>query len=142
MKTPATGGGVLDSRSGEFDRAEFTLLTHQTQRAGRAIAAGLTCLPRPVDMGFILRCRLDLRQRIWLAASSMMALPADTAEQLSEAVLHDLRTGPPVPPFMSIREASMSWAAFASRAEACHYLAAIWGQLSDDDRGRFLRRAI
>jgi hypothetical protein len=84
-------------------------------------------------MTFILRRRLDLR---------LMALPADTAEQLSEAVLHDLRAGPPVPSFMSIREAAMSWAAFASRAEACHYLAAIWDKLDGADRGRFLRRVI
>jgi hypothetical protein len=115
---------------------------HNQQAACRAIEAGLVYLPDACDMAFILRRRLDLRQRTWLAASAMLALPADTAEQLSEAVLHDLRAGPPVPPFMSIREAAMSWAAFASRPEKCHYLAAVWDRLSDNDRTRFLRRAI
>ena len=99
-------------------------------------------MPDACNMAAICRRRLDLPERIWLVASAMLAVPADTAEELSEAVLHDLRDGPPVPPFMSIREAAMSWAAFASRSEKCHYLAAVWDKLPDNDRTRFIRRAL
>ena len=63
-------------------------------------------------------------------------------DAILDNVLHDLRAGQPVAPFMSIREAAMSWVEFASRAEGCHYLAAIWEKLPDDDRQRFLRRAV
>jgi len=44
--------------------------------------------------------------------------------------------------FWSLRDEARDWAFFASRAERCHYLAAAWGQLSPDDRRRFLRRAM
>ena len=140
MKNPATGGAPC--RSGEIDGTEYTRSTHDPQAAARAIEAGLIYLPDACDMAAILRRRLDLPECIWLAASAKIALPPNEAEELSEAVLHDLRAGPPIPPFMSIRDAAASWATFASRAERCHYLAAAWGQLSPDDRRRFLRRAL
>jgi hypothetical protein len=126
----------------EHDNHNANRNAHNQQAACRAIEAGLIALPDACDTAFILRRRLDLRERLWLAASSIMALPADTAEQLAEAVLHDLRAGPPAPPFMSIRDAAMSWAAFASRPEKCHYLAAIWDKLPDNDQTRFIRRAL
>jgi len=141
QENPA-GCGVLGDGSGKFDSAEFTASAHNPQAAARAIAAGLICLPHPTDLAFILRRRLDLPERIWLAASALMALPPDTAEELAEATLHDLRAGPPIPPFLSIRDEAQSWATFASRVERCHYLAAAWGELSPDDRKSFLRRAL
>ncbi|MCH8167157.1 MAG: hypothetical protein IIC03_04420 [Proteobacteria bacterium] len=122
--------------------AHHTALTHNPQAAARAIGAGLIGLPDACDTAFILRRRLDLPERIWLAASALLSLPPGEAEELSEAALHDLRTGPPIPPFTSLRAEARDWAAFASRAERCHYLAAAWGQISPDDRRRFLRRAL
>ena len=110
--------------------------------AVRAIDAGLVSLPHPNDMAFILRRRLGLPERIWLAISSLLALPPDDAEELAEAALHDLRAGPPTVWFWSLPDEAREWALFASRAERCWYLAAIWEKLSDDDRGRFIRRAM
>ena len=112
------------------------------QAAARAIGAGLICLPDACDMAFILRRRLDLPERIWLAASALLSMPPDEAEELCEAALHDLRAGSPPVTFWSLRDEARDWAFFASRAERCHYLAAAWGEISPDDRRRFLRRAL
>ncbi len=112
------------------------------QAAARAIGAGLICLPDACDMAFILSSRLDLPKRIWLGTSALLSLPPDTAEELAEAVLHDLGAGPPPVTFCNLRDEALSWAMFASRAERCHYLAAAWRELSPDDRRRFLRRAL
>jgi len=142
MTNPATGGGALKCRSGGADASEFTRPAHNPQAACRAIEAGLVCLPDACDMAAILRRRLDLRERIWLAASVVLSLPPDTAEELAEAALCDLRAGPPPVMFWSLRDEARDWAFFASRAERCHYLAAAWGQISPDDRRRFLRRAL
>jgi hypothetical protein len=114
---------------------------HNQQAACRAIEAGLVALPDACNLAAILR-PLDHAQRLWLTAGCMWSLPPDTAEELAEAALSDLRAGPPPVTFWSLRDEASEWALFASRAERCHYLAAIWGQLSDDDRGRFLRRAL
>ena len=64
--------------------------------AARAIEAGLVCLPDACDMAFILRRRLDLPERIWLAISSLLSLPPDLAEELAAATLHDLRAARPI----------------------------------------------
>jgi len=74
-----------------------------------------------------------------LAASAILALPPDAAEQLAGAVLHDLRAGPPVPPFLSVRDEARDWAMFASPAELRAYLAASWSRLPDSDRRGFMR---
>ncbi len=141
MENPAQGG-VSECRSGKLDNPDDTRPTFDTQAAARAIEAGLVCLPDACDLAVILRRRLDLPERIWLAASSLLALPPDTAEELAEAVLHDLRAGPPLVTFWSVRDEARDWAFFASRGERCHYLAAAWGEISPDDRRRFLRRAM
>ena len=141
MENPALGG-VSECRSGRPDTPDDTRPTHDTQAATRAIGAGLVCLPDACDTAFILRRRLDLLERIWLAISSLLSLPPDTAEELCEAALHDLRAGSPPVTFWSLRDEARDWAFFASRAERCHYLAAAWGQISPDDRRRFLRRAL
>ena len=122
--------------------AHHTAPAQNSQAAVRAIEAGLICLPDACDTSVILRRRLDLTERIWLAASALLSLPPDEAEELAEAVLHDLRAGEPIPPFTNLRDESQSWAMFASRGERCHYLAAAWGEISPDDRRRFLRRAL
>ena len=141
MENPAQGG-VSECRIGKIDTSDDIRKTHDPQASARAIKAGLICLPDACDTSFILRRRLDLPERIWLAASSLLSLPPDEAEELAEAVMHDLRAGPPIPPFLSLRTEACDWAFFASRAERCHYLAAAWDSLSDDDRQRFLRRAM
>lgn len=109
MKNPATGGGVLDSRSGEFDKTEFTLPTHNPQAAVRAIEAGLvsiaeTDLPDFLraeidarDLSVVIRRRLTERQRLYVAIAFIWSLQIDTAEQLVEATLTDVyavRHGP------------------------------------------------
>ena len=114
----------------------------KTPTAVRAIEAGLLSLPHPNDMAFILSSRLGLPERIWLAISSLLALPPDTAEELADAVLHDLRAGPPTVWFWSLRDEAREWAMLASRAERCWYLAAIWEKLSEDDKCTFMRRAM
>ena len=141
MESPAgrATGRALDSLA---DSPNYSTTESNTQAAVRAVAAGLVYLPHPTDLAFILRRRLDLPRLIWLTTSTLTSLPPDEAEELAEAVLHDLRAGPPIPPFMSIRDEARDWAMFASRAERCHYLEAAWGQLSPDDRCRFLRRAL
>ncbi len=140
IATPACAGAVSLKAGGL--KTQHSESTENMQRAVRAIGAGLICLPDACDTAFILRRRLDLRQRVWLGASALLSLPPDEAEELCEAALHDLRTGPPPVTFWSLRDEASDWAFFASRAKTCHYLAAAWGQLSPDDRRRFLRRAL
>ncbi len=130
------------AKAGELFTANFTPPAHNPQAAVIGIEAGLVYLPHPTDTSLILRCRLDLPERIWLAISSLLSLPPDTAEEVAEAVLHDLRAGPPMVTFLSLRDEAREWALFASRAERCWYFAAIWDKLSDDDRSRFMRRAM
>ena len=141
MENPAVGG-VSECHACRLDTPDDTRESHDPQAAVRAIGAGLVYLPHPTDLAFILHQRLDLPERIWLAISSLLSLPPDEAEELCEAALHDLRTGPPPVTFWSLRDEASDWAFFASRAKTCHYLAAAWGQLSPDDRRRFLRRAL
>ena len=141
MENPAQGG-VSECHACRLDTPDDTRESHDPQAAVRAIGAGLVYLPHPTDLAFILHQRLDLPERIWLAISSLLSLPPDEAEEVAEATLHDLRAGPPVVWFWSLRDEARDWAFFASRAERCHYLAAAWGQISPDDRRRFLRRAM
>jgi len=111
----------------------------EIQAAARAIGAGLLILPDAMDMSRILRRSLDRPQGLWLAASAIMALPADIAEELAEATLHDLRAGPPTPPFDGLRNEARGWASFASPGEVKAYFAACWQRLPDRDRRGFLR---
>ena len=118
MTNPADlGGGALECRSGKFDGSEFTRSPFDTQAAARTIEAGLICLPDACGMAAILRRRLDLPERIWLATSSLLSLPPDDAEELAECVLCDLRAGPPLVTFWSVRDDARDWAIFASPAE-------------------------
>ena len=138
---PADGGEIVGIEACQMNALAPNAPKIDPQAAARAIGAGLICLPDACDMAFILRRRLGLPERIWLAISSLLALPPDDAEELAEAALHDLRAGPPIPPFMSIRDAAMSWATFASRGELRAYLGAIWGRLPDAERTSFLGAA-
>ena len=138
MENPAQGG-VSECRTGWLDTPDDTRPILDLQAAGRAIEAGLVCLPDACDLAVILRRRLDLPERIWLAASSLLSLPPDEAEELSEAALHDLRAGPPTVWFWSLRDEARDWALFASRAELRAYMAACWQRLPDRDRSGFLR---
>ena len=139
MENPAQGGVSEECRSGKFDGSDDTRKSHDPQAAARAIGAGLICLPDACDMAFILSRRLDLSERIWLAISSLLSLPPDTAEELTEAVLHDLSAGPPTVWFWSLPDEAREWALFASRAELRAYMAACWQRLSEADRKGFLR---
>ncbi len=107
----------------------------------RAIGAGLVNLPDVTDMAVILRHRLDTRQRIWLGIACLVSLPLDIAEELAEAVLHDLREGEPIPPFTSLRDEARDWATFASPGELKAYFSAIWNRLSEAERAKFLSAA-
>jgi len=140
MENPAMGG-ALQRHASRRDTQEYTRTAKDPQAAGRAISAGLVCLADACDMAFILRRRLDLPERIWLAASAMMSLPPDDVEVLAEAVLHDLRAGPPTVTFWSVRDEARDWATFASPGELRTYLTACWHRLPDRDRRGFLRAA-
>ncbi len=139
---PADGGEIVGIEACQMNALAPNAPKIDPQAAARAIGAGLICLPDACDMAFILHRRLDLPERIWLAASALLSMPPDEAEELCEAALHDLRAGSPPVTFWSLRDEARDWAFFASRAERCHYLAAAWGQISPDDRRRFLRRAL
>ncbi len=80
----------------------------------------------------------DETQRVADAAATLRSLPPDAAEELAEAVLHDLREGEPVPPFANLRDEARDWATFASRGELKAYLGAIWGRLPEAERQSFL----
>ena len=124
------------------------------KRTGDAVVAGLRCLRGTGEAGHqsrselaarlatIFRARLAPMERLTIASAAMMALDLDAAEELAEAALHDLRAGSPTVTFWSLRDEVRDWAFFASRAERCHYLAAAWGQISPDDRRRFIQRAL
>lgn len=62
--------------------------------------------------------------RLTIAAGALMALDAEPAEELAEAVLADVRRGAPVPPFGELAAEARDWAAFASPAEREAYAAA------------------
>jgi hypothetical protein len=89
----------------------------------------------------ILRACLGPCERLTVASAAMLALDRDTAEQLAEATLHDLRAGSPVPPFATLHEAARDWATFASPEELKAYLGAIWGRLPEAERQGFLSAA-
>ena len=101
-----------------------------------AIGDGLLYLPEAADMAQFLR-RLDTGRRLWLAGALIWSLPPDTAEELAEATLADLRTGDPIPPFDDLRAEARDWATFASRGELKAYLGAIWGRLPEAERQSF-----
>ncbi len=138
MENPAQGG-VSECHACRLDTPDDTRESHDPQAAVRAIGAGLVYLPHPTDLAFILHQRLDLPERIWLAISSLLSLPPDDAEELAECVLCDLRAGPPLVTFWSVRDDARDWAIFASPAELRAYMAACWQRLPDRDRGGFLR---
>ena len=81
----------------------------------------------------------DKTRRVAEAAAALRSLSRDDAEELAEAVLHDLREGEPVPPFDELRTEARDWAAFASPGELKAYLGAIWGRLPEAERQGFLR---
>ncbi|MGR3717819.1 MAG: hypothetical protein ACU0B1_13860 [Thermohalobaculum sp.] len=138
MENASPGGTGADQEVWKPDQ-HHTVPTTNTQAATRAIEAGLVYLPHPTDLTFILHQRLDLPERIWLAISSLLSLPPDDAEELAECVLCDLRAGPPLVTFWSVRDDARDWAIFASPAELRAYMAACWQRLPDRDRGGFLR---
>ena len=83
----------------------------------------------------------DTAQRVADAATALRSLPADAAEELAEAVLHDLREGEPVPPFINLRDEARDWATFASPGELKAYFSAIWNRLPEAERTGFLSAA-
>jgi hypothetical protein len=140
MENPATSGASGD-RLCRIDAWKHTPPRHENQhkQAAGAICAGLTYLPDPLDLAEILRCRLDLPERIWLAFAAILSLPSDTAEDACEAVLADLRAGPIAVPFNDLRAEARDWAGWASRGELRAYFGACWNHLPAADRADFLR---
>ncbi len=58
-----------------------------------------------------------------------------------QAALAYAHAGPPVPPFVEVREEARDWAAFASPGELRAYLSASWNRLPEVERARFLSAA-
>ncbi len=81
----------------------------------------------------------DCKNETQRVADALRSLPPYAAEELDEATLADLRTGEPVPPFISLRDEARDWATFASPGELKAYLGAIWGRLPEAERQGFLR---
>lgn len=94
--------------------AQNTPTDRAAQHAGRAIAAGLVCLPDARDLAGILRRRLDRPKRIWLAASSLMSLPPDAAETLAIATLTDLEAWRLTPHEREVTRQRAAWRAHCS----------------------------
>ncbi len=80
----------------------------------------------------------DCKDETQRVAAALRSLPPDVAEELAEAVLHDLREGEPVPPFTSLRDEARDWATFASPGELKAYFSAIWNRLPEAERAKFL----
>ena len=93
------------------------------------------------DLARIWRWHLGPVERCLMLATAAQAADPGDAEQLAEAVQHDLRAGSPIPPFTSLRGEARNWAAFASPGELRAYLAACWNRLGEGERQGFLRAA-
>ena len=127
------------------------MMANRINQVGNATVSALLLLPAAGEPGYpspgelaaglamVVRARLGPRERLGFAIAGMLSLDRAVAEKLAEAILHDLRSGPPVPPFLDMREDARSWATFASPAELRAYMAACWQRLPDRDRGGFLR---
>ena len=125
-------------------------MTDPLDRMGSTTAAALRLLPVAGEPGYpspgkiadglaiILRAHLGPYERLTFASAALLSLDADTAEELAEATLADLREGVPVPPFSTLREEARDWAAFASPGELRAYLGACWNRLPEAERARFL----
>lgn len=137
MRNPATVGGALHCQLGG-DTAEITAPRFNVQAL---LDRALRHHWRAEWLGSILAMRLDRPQRIVLAAGALHALDPDLREDVAEAVLDDLRAGPPPPPFNGVKAEAELWASYASPLEVKHYLIAAWNVLPAEDRQRFLRVA-
>lgn len=135
MRNPATVGGALHCQLGG-DTAEITAPRFNVQAL---LDRALRHHWRAEWLGSILAMRLDRPQRIVLAAGALHALDPDLREDVAEAVLDDLRAGPPVVPLLDVRAEAREWAAWASRGELRAYMGAIWNRLAEADRADFLR---
>ncbi len=141
MKCPTVGDGGADAEfQGQLPKNSRD--TYNLQAGLALIERGLRLLPETDKAASIMCRRLTIDQNRWLARTALSALPRNEAEVVANEALNWVQAGEPVTSFMSVRDAAASWALFASRPERCHYLAAIWGQLGDDDRRRFLGRAL
>ncbi len=120
------------------------------KRTGDAIGAGLRCLPGVGDPGHqaagelaggmvvILRARLGPRERQFLAASALMALPRDARLALIDAAMKDEGGNCPAVPFINVLADAREWAEFASTGERRAYMGAIWRTLPQHERHGFL----
>jgi hypothetical protein len=124
-------------------------MTGRLDRVKSSTASALRLLPVAGDPGYpspgyiaaglarIWRHHLGPMERLTCASAAMMALDPDTAEELAESTLCDLRAGEPIPPFTTLREEARDWATFASPGELRAYLGAIWNRLPDSERDSF-----
>jgi len=142
MENARTATGALSAMAGGPIAAQFIHVPANIHRAANAISVGLHLLPDARGLALILRARLGLERRLWLAAACLWSLEAETAEALAEATLNDLQCGPPGIPFLDVRNEARDWADWASPGELRAYMAACWNRLSDRDRQTFIRRAI
>ena len=140
MEIPAQGG-ASECLTGKYDADELTANSADIQAAARAIETGLALLPDPMRAAPILSRRLTIPQNTWLAETGLLALPRSETELVTSDALSCVQAGEPIPPFISVRDAAVSWATFASPAESRAYLAAIWNRLSEKERQGFVRAA-
>jgi hypothetical protein len=163
MENPGMGAGAPKRLAGRLDIAESIAPDRHLQVAARALAAGLIALPDACETAAILRRRLDLRERIWLAASGVLALPADRAEALACAVLAEIAHHRLAPQAREAGRQTAIWRAYVGRstyrspaltpaerrrAAAISFdespraeLAAAWQAATERDRRDLIRRA-
>ena len=129
------------------------MMANRINQVGNATVSALHLLPAAGEPGYptaselaaglamVVRARLGPCERLGFASAGILSLDRGDAEELAEATLHDLRAGPPVPPFVEVREEARDWAAFASPGELRAYLSASWNRLPEVERARFLSAA-
>jgi len=113
-------------------------------KAFQALAvADQTGRPSPGELAGRLSRRFVLylgsSERLTLAGAALLSLERGSLEKLAEAALHDVRTGPPIPPFATLREEARNWVALAAPGELRAYFSAIWAVMPEVERIRFLK---
>lgn len=96
-----------------------------------------------VFLGFsvVLRSKLSVGERKWIAWSALVSLDADDAQDVLERVLNsEENAGPPRPPLVGIDDEADTWAGWASPRELWAYGFACLARLSPKKRTALWRR--
>ena len=135
---PVGSGAGLE---GHEKRANFTPDIANTQASVRALGVGLLLMPDPLAAAPIFSCHLHVQQNLWLAETSLNALPRDMTEMLASEARLWISAGRPIPPLFSYADEARDWTFFATLAERRAYLAAVWNRMPATERKSFLRAA-